>query len=111
MHNSTGFPVIRSAEAFVVLSAAIPVLTYIPSTFNNCCFCLVLQVNKYYDLATSFYEYGWGASFHFAHRWGAHCPGTSRGAHALVFLMLHAAQDAQGGAIPAFVEPFVLLES
>ncbi|EMS55507.1 Cycloartenol-C-24-methyltransferase 1 [Triticum urartu] len=27
------------------------------------------QVNKYYDLATSFYEYGWGESFHFAHRW------------------------------------------
>uniref|UniRef100_A0A453J544 SAM-dependent methyltransferase Erg6/SMT-type domain-containing protein n=1 Tax=Aegilops tauschii subsp. strangulata TaxID=200361 RepID=A0A453J544_AEGTS len=26
-------------------------------------------VNKYYDLATSFYEYGWGESFHFAHRW------------------------------------------
>ena len=29
---------------------------------------LVFQVNKYYDLATSFYEYGWGESFHFAHR-------------------------------------------
>nr|VDC78729.1 unnamed protein product [Brassica rapa]VDC86177.1 unnamed protein product [Brassica oleracea] len=29
----------------------------------------ILQVNKYYDLATSFYEYGWGESFHFAHRW------------------------------------------
>lgn len=26
------------------------------------------MVNKYYDLATSFYEYGWGQSFHFAHR-------------------------------------------
>ena len=26
-------------------------------------------VNKYYDLATSFYEYGWGESFHFAHRY------------------------------------------
>lgn len=26
------------------------------------------MVNKYYDLATSFYEYGWGKSFHFAHR-------------------------------------------
>ena len=26
------------------------------------------QVNKYYDLATSFYEYGWGESFHFAQR-------------------------------------------
>lgn len=26
------------------------------------------MVNKYYDLATSFYEYGWGESFHFAHR-------------------------------------------
>lgn len=24
--------------------------------------------NKYYDLVTSFYEYGWGQSFHFAHR-------------------------------------------
>eukprot|EP00850_Spirogloea_muscicola_P015794 SM000124S25926 [mRNA] locus=s124:104934:107848:+ [translate_table: standard] len=28
------------------------------------------MVNKYYDLATSFYEYGWGESFHFAHRHG-----------------------------------------
>uniref|UniRef100_A0A061S3D5 Methyltransferase n=1 Tax=Tetraselmis sp. GSL018 TaxID=582737 RepID=A0A061S3D5_9CHLO len=27
------------------------------------------MVNKYYDLATSFYEYGWGECFHFAHRW------------------------------------------
>ncbi|RLN16600.1 cycloartenol-C-24-methyltransferase 1 [Panicum miliaceum] len=27
------------------------------------------EVNKYYDLATSFYEYGWGDSFHFAGRW------------------------------------------
>ncbi|XP_024531027.1 cycloartenol-C-24-methyltransferase 1 [Selaginella moellendorffii] len=26
------------------------------------------MVNKYYDLATSFYEYGWGQSFHFANR-------------------------------------------
>ena len=26
-------------------------------------------VNKYYDLATSFYEFGWGESFHFAHRY------------------------------------------
>lgn len=26
------------------------------------------QVNKYYDLVTSFYEFGWGESFHFAHR-------------------------------------------
>eukprot|EP00793_Prasinoderma_coloniale_P001231 PRCOL_00005003-RA len=26
------------------------------------------MVNKYYDLSTSFYEYGWGESFHFAHR-------------------------------------------
>lgn len=26
------------------------------------------MVNHYYDLATSFYEYGWGTSFHFAHR-------------------------------------------
>ncbi|KAJ6846576.1 cycloartenol-C-24-methyltransferase 1 isoform X1 [Iris pallida] len=25
------------------------------------------MVNKYYDLATSFYEFGWGESFHFAH--------------------------------------------
>ncbi|KAK7830470.1 cycloartenol-c-24-methyltransferase [Quercus suber] len=24
------------------------------------------RVNKYYDLVTSFYEYGWGESFHFA---------------------------------------------
>ncbi|CAH1440494.1 unnamed protein product [Lactuca virosa] len=28
-----------------------------------------MKVNKYYDLATSFYEYGWGESFHFAPRW------------------------------------------
>lgn len=27
------------------------------------------MVNKYYDLSTSFYEYGWGTSFHFAHRY------------------------------------------
>ncbi|CAM6128200.1 unnamed protein product [Calypogeia fissa] len=27
------------------------------------------MVNKYYDLVTSFYEYGWGEAFHFAHRW------------------------------------------
>ncbi|XXG56486.1 hypothetical protein AAC387_Pa03g3881 [Persea americana] len=27
------------------------------------------MANKYYDLATSFYEFGWGESFHFAHRW------------------------------------------
>ncbi|ESW20897.1 hypothetical protein PHAVU_005G023700 [Phaseolus vulgaris] len=27
------------------------------------------MVNKYYDLVTSFYEFGWGESFHFAHRW------------------------------------------
>ncbi|XP_073023292.1 cycloartenol-C-24-methyltransferase isoform X1 [Primulina eburnea] len=27
------------------------------------------MVNKYYDLVTSFYEYGWGQSFHFAPRW------------------------------------------
>ena len=26
-------------------------------------------MNKYYDLATAFYEYGWGESFHFAHRY------------------------------------------
>lgn len=28
-------------------------------------------VNKYYDLATDFYEFGWGTSFHFAprHKW------------------------------------------
>lgn len=25
--------------------------------------------NKYYDLVTGFYEYGWGESFHFASRW------------------------------------------
>lgn len=29
------------------------------------------MVNKYYDLATSFYEFGWGESFHFAHRCGS----------------------------------------
>ncbi|KAG0614044.1 hypothetical protein M758_6G147300 [Ceratodon purpureus] len=27
------------------------------------------MVNKYYDLANSFYEYGWGQSYHFANRW------------------------------------------
>jgi hypothetical protein len=27
------------------------------------------QVNKYYDLVTSFYEFGWGESFHFAPRY------------------------------------------
>ncbi|KAK8962640.1 Cycloartenol-C-24-methyltransferase [Platanthera guangdongensis] len=27
------------------------------------------MVNKYYDLTTSFYEFGWGESFHFAPRW------------------------------------------
>ncbi|KAM7263231.1 hypothetical protein ACFE04_000914 [Oxalis oulophora] len=26
-------------------------------------------VNKYYDLVTSFYEYGWGESFHNVARW------------------------------------------
>ncbi|KAF7824579.1 cycloartenol-C-24-methyltransferase [Senna tora] len=26
------------------------------------------MVNKYYDLVTCFYEFGWGESFHFAHR-------------------------------------------
>lgn len=26
------------------------------------------MVNQYYDLVTDFYEYGWGRSFHFAHR-------------------------------------------
>uniref|UniRef100_A0A2P2LHM7 Cycloartenol-C-24-methyltransferase n=1 Tax=Rhizophora mucronata TaxID=61149 RepID=A0A2P2LHM7_RHIMU len=27
------------------------------------------MVNKYYDLVTGFYEFGWGESFHFAHRY------------------------------------------
>lgn len=27
------------------------------------------MVHKYYDLVTSFYEFGWGESFHFAPRW------------------------------------------
>ncbi|CAA7015943.1 unnamed protein product [Microthlaspi erraticum] len=27
------------------------------------------MVNKYYDLASQFYEYGWGDCLHFAHRW------------------------------------------
>jgi sterol 24-C-methyltransferase len=27
------------------------------------------MTNEYYDLATDFYEYGWGQSFHFATRW------------------------------------------
>ncbi|OMO71432.1 Methyltransferase type 11 [Corchorus olitorius] len=34
-------------------------------------------VNKYYDLATSFYEYGWGESFHFAPRWKEESLGES----------------------------------
>nr|CAB3491447.1 unnamed protein product [Digitaria exilis] len=29
----------------------------------------VIRVNKYYDLVTSFTEYHWGQSFHFAPRW------------------------------------------
>nr|CAB3491169.1 unnamed protein product [Digitaria exilis] len=28
-----------------------------------------MEVNKYYDLVTSFTEYHWGQSFHFAPRW------------------------------------------
>ncbi|KAK8936793.1 Cycloartenol-C-24-methyltransferase 1 [Platanthera zijinensis] len=32
---------------------------------DNC----VDAVNKYYDLVTAFYEFGWGQSFHFAPRW------------------------------------------
>jgi hypothetical protein len=32
------------------------------------CFWIWLQVNKYYDLVNSFYEYGWGQSYHFANR-------------------------------------------
>lgn len=27
------------------------------------------MINKYYDLATDFYEWGWGQSFHFALRY------------------------------------------
>jgi hypothetical protein len=27
------------------------------------------MVDQYYDLATDFYEFGWGDSFHFAHRY------------------------------------------
>lgn len=26
-------------------------------------------MNAYYELATLFYEWGWGSSFHFASRW------------------------------------------
>lgn len=39
------------------------------------------MVNKYYDLATSFYEYGWGTSFHFAHRWANEAHGESLKRH------------------------------
>ncbi|KIY98794.1 hypothetical protein MNEG_9170 [Monoraphidium neglectum] len=39
------------------------------------------MVNKYYDLATSFYEYGWGTSFHFAHRWSHEAHGESLKRH------------------------------
>ncbi|XP_058073696.1 cycloartenol-C-24-methyltransferase-like isoform X2 [Magnolia sinica] len=35
------------------------------------------MVNKYYDLVTSFYEYGWGESFHFAARWKGESLGES----------------------------------
>ncbi|CAL9152640.1 unnamed protein product [Musa hybrid cultivar] len=35
------------------------------------------MVNKYYDLATSFYEFGWGQSFHFAPRWKGESLGES----------------------------------
>ena len=41
-----------------------------------------LLVNNYYDLATDFYEFGWGQSWHFAPSGGARasrrrCSGTS----------------------------------
>ncbi|XP_021991788.1 probable cycloartenol-C-24-methyltransferase 1 [Helianthus annuus] len=36
---------------------------------HDCKLSVLFQVNKYYDLVTSFYEYGWGESFHFAPRW------------------------------------------
>ncbi|KAI8476628.1 MAG: cycloartenol-C-24-methyltransferase-like protein [Monoraphidium minutum] len=39
------------------------------------------MVNSYYDLATSFYEYGWGTSFHFAHRWHNEAHGESLKRH------------------------------
>jgi len=37
-------------------------------------------VNHYYDLATDFYEFGWGASFHFAprHKWESHDSSINR---------------------------------
>lgn len=37
-------------------------------------------VNKYYDLATDFYEFGWGSSFHFAprHKWESHDSSINR---------------------------------
>ncbi|OMO71307.1 Methyltransferase type 11 [Corchorus capsularis] len=35
------------------------------------------MVNKYYDLVTSSYEYGWGESFHFAPRWKEESLGES----------------------------------
>ncbi|RLM58785.1 hypothetical protein C2845_PM18G06230 [Panicum miliaceum] len=43
------------------------------------------MVNKYYDLATSFYEYGWGESFHFAHKWNGEslCESIKRDEHFL----------------------------
>mmetsp|Transcript_30095 Transcript_30095/g.75852 ORF Transcript_30095/g.75852 Transcript_30095/m.75852 type:complete len:342 (+) Transcript_30095:83-1108(+) len=47
------------------------------------------MVNKYYDLATSFYEYGWGQSFHFAHRWTgeSHMESIKRHEHYLALKM------------------------
>jgi len=37
-------------------------------------------VNSYYDLATQFYEWGWGQSFHFSHqnKWESFSEGTRR---------------------------------
>ncbi|XP_061375197.1 cycloartenol-C-24-methyltransferase-like [Gastrolobium bilobum] len=35
------------------------------------------MVMKYYDLVTSFYEYGWGESFHFSNRWKGESFGES----------------------------------
>ncbi|GKB57827.1 hypothetical protein Tco_0914013 [Tanacetum coccineum] len=58
-----------------------------------------MLADKYYDLVTSFYEYGWGESFHFAHRWNLQMKGEkhlreSIKRHSDHFLELHARLEA-----------------
>jgi sterol 24-C-methyltransferase len=47
------------------------------------------MVNHFYDLATDFYEFGWGHSFHFAtrHKWESFESSIARhGIHVFVFV-------------------------